>query len=473
MEYLMYLNIILFIVIIINIIILSSKSSYIERFYISSSNISPTSSNIPNINPNKIRVELRPCTINLTSDDDICNQLSDIYEMSKIQIQVLLNTMKKNNADLSSYNLLKYIRDNKDSIPINTCKIEIDNWKEIKNTYMSSNIYPYKNIINNTDYNDETLSGYCLYDVSTNSNINPDKKIINNIEDINYPNELKLYELYKFDNNVPVNTIAKLACENKNTSYLIIDNNLIFMRLNCYLDNETNLKTNNIEFVKYNSSTKKFDKIKGNLSKFLKFKYKKQIILGFDNIQVSAYVFTFDICNNIKKYVISNYINFSFDEFPEVLPVLIENNIDLPEQSDYSIYSLINMKINKIIDSYKKLNDQIQIYTENMNDIMTNYKVIEGKYINSGSSSMSSSDDDQMQYLLSKYEIIASEKTQLENELAKQKNIHLFYMNVNKKLKNATITLDEINYMIKNGCQLSYNKYSKLISNDNYIYLQV
>ena len=416
-----------------------------------------------------IQASLRPCTIQLTNHADICDKLSDIYEMSDAQIQVLINNMITKNVDKSIIKTLEYIYQNKTKLPINACKIQLEQMHEIKQTYPITSVeeYPYKYITKNTEYDDSRLTGYCLLDISNQSKINNNNAIVDNIQDIANTNANQLYELHKFNNSSDIDTIKDLYCTT-NTTYVGIDNKLMFMRLHTSVSKDNIIYVYKIDVVSYDTQLKRFQQqTMYDISSLFQFQLiRKQIILGFATIALLIYTFTFDICKRIKTYSISSYVYFSFNEIANIRSKLIDNNVDLQNESG-DVKGFINVKINNIIDRHNAMNDQIQAYNTNMTEIMTNYKKIQDICEDTKCKQ-------QMDYLLSKYENIASEKTQLESELTKLKEEHSHYVDISKKLKDTAFTLNEINEMLGViGMPIPYEKYSKYISNDNCIYLQI
>jgi hypothetical protein len=421
---------------------------------------------------NIIKAKLRPCTMQLTNDSDICDKLSDIYELSDVQIQVLINNMVAQHQDESAIKMLQYIKDNKKNIPINSCKIQLAQLKEIKEAYLTtSNIeYPYKYISKNTDIDENILSGYCLSDVSNRSEVNNKHKIIDNLEDITNINKPQLYELYRFDNNYSIESITDFYCkDNTSNKDIPFDANLTFIRLRVSVSKNSILNIYKIDTVYYDQYTNKFQQQSTyDIAKLFELQViRKQILLTFSTVETSIYTLHFDICNRIKKYNISNYVYFSFKEIANLKPKLIDNNVDLDEK-EIDVKALINMKLNAIIDKHNAVNDQIQTYHNNMKEIMLNYSKLQevcSDMIRCKS---------QSEYLLSKHDSIQSEKRQLESELQKLKTEHMHYVEINKKLKEVSFTLNEINDMLGTiGMPISYEKYAKFISNDDCIYLQI
>jgi len=471
MGYLYYINIILICIIFVNIILQSIKLN--EGF---DTSISSTTQLIPlSYTKHKITAELRPCTIQLTNDADICDKLSDIYELSDSQIQVLLNKMKADNTHQTAYNMLQYVKNTKNTLPINSCKIQLSQWKEIKEAYTSSSniIYPYKSITKSTDYNTSNLSGYCLYDIKDASAKN--ESYVDYLEDVYNPSVTQLYQLYNFNTSVDIKNIKDFYCSIPSTIQPIqVDTTLTFMRLYAFVDDTSTLRINKIDIVGYDPLQNIFQpKMTYNISKFFEFQYNnKQIILGFAKVSLSIYTFSFDICKRIKEYTITNNIYFSFDDFANILPKLVENNIELLPDNDINnknIQQSINKRINDIIQRHNTINNQIQAYSDNISEIITNYNQM--KEI---SCTDAAKCDVQRQYLLSKSDILHSEKAQLESELLKQKEDHIMYAELNKKLKETSFTLEDINSMLQTlGQPINYDKYASLLSNDDCIYLQI
>jgi len=457
MRLMYYVNFILLCIIISNIILQSIKAK--EGF----------ESSIMHSASNHIRAKMRPCTIQLTNDDEICDKLSDIYELSDSQLQVILNTMKTNNADKTAYNMLQYVKSVKQILPMNSCKIQLSQWKEIQETYTSTSniIYPYKFITKNNEYNTSNLSGYCFYDVSDAATNNGH---IDYLEDISNPSSTQLYTLHKLNNTSDAQSIKDLYCSTQpGSSFVPLDSVLNFMRLHAYVGENNTIKIHKIDVVSYNTELNRFQpNTSYEISKFFEFQYNnKQLFLGFSKMSLSIYTFSFDICKRIKEYTISNSIDFSFEEFPNMLPKLVENNIEL-SQKDKNIQANINAKINDIIEHHNSLNDQIQVYDESILEIMKNYDQLQDMECRDEKCNV------RQQYLLSKRDILKSEKAHLENLLLKQKEEHITYTELSNKLKSSFFTFDEINNMLGTfGVPIPYDKYAFLISNDDCIYLQI
>lgn len=462
MEYIHVMNIILLCIVIINIVLQSITIH--EQFDILTPIVSSQYKS-----QNVIKAKLRPCTMQLSNDSDICDKLADIYEMSDAQIQVLINTMIAEYQDESAIKMLQYIKDNKKNIPINSCRIQLAQLKEIKEAYLTtSNVeYPYKYINKNTEFDKNLLTGYCLSDVSNRSEINNQYTIVDNLEDISNMNKTQLYELYKFDNSYSIEAITDFYCKN-NRSGIPFDEKLHFIRLRVSVTKNSILNVYKIDVVYYDQSTNKFQQPSTyDIAKFFELQVmSKQILLTFSTIETSIYTLHFDICNRIKKYNISNYIYFSLKEIANLKPKLIDNNVDLDER-DFDVKGLLNIKLNAIIDKHNTVNDQIQAYHDNINELMMNYKKLQELCSDARCRT-------QMEYILSKHDSIQSEKKQLESELQKLKAEHMHYVDINKKLKEVSFTLDEINDMLGTiGMPITYEKYAKFISNDDCIYLQI
>jgi hypothetical protein len=284
-------------------------------------------------------VETRPCTLQLTNDDDLCDNLSEFYKMTQLQLQILLNKMKVDPKQKSTYDLLKYVQQNKNSLSINACKVELNGLREVRKNYYSSNINLYKNMNRPIQYDEGSLLGYCLADVTSYANIDANNvlSLVNNVGNISsnifYNAELpasnlqildeKNYSKYfpvKVRENVNMQTVlaeSKYFCS-EDPNMPALDNNLAFLKLHCYLDNDTKLKVKKLSTVQYSTSNKLLNNDPDSylLKKTFDYKYDdKKIKYTAITLPVSVYKFTYNFCNKIESYAMYNIPKFSIDDF--------------------------------------------------------------------------------------------------------------------------------------------------------------
>lgn len=450
-EIIFYINISLFLIIIFNIILFTLNTS-VETF------------NVNNINKS-INAELRSCNIYLLDDEKMCDKLEKIYKMSNTQIDITLDKLKEKNKE--SYKLLKYVKSNKEKLDVNACKIQFSHLKEI----VSDN---YKNISKALNYDDNNLSGYCLSKLDNVSDIDDTISKIEITDSIS--KQINTYETIKISND-----IKKVLETSKVCSYIkhTLDNNLKFFKLYCKLitiNNKYAISVNKIELLVYINNKFIVYETDYDMNDFFKFTYNtKQILYQPKEITVSIYSFIFDACNIIDEFYIINFINFSLKEFNIPSKIVLYNVNLLPYTLDdnTNISSVLNKKINDSLDEITVLNNQIKVYNDNIKDIMNNYNEIQ-KYCNNNVDKPEIYDKckKNMTSLLDKNDIIEEEKKFLLDKKEKEENNYTYLIEGQKKLRNISYSLNEINDIIKTGIILDYNKYSDYLSNDDCIYIQ-
>ena len=409
--------------------------------------------------------ELRQCSLYLTDDVMTCELLPQYYKMSDMQLQIYLKEME-GNVDEATYSLIKYIRENKKTSSLNACKIDLKNWKEIHKQHGLEKIYPFKTANKLTIYNEDTLAGYCLYDISNKPAIDSSKyeKIIDD-----------RYAIAKYDDTKMESILAGDVCSNESID---LKNGLIFIKLYCYLDNKT-LKTNKMEIVQYSAIDKKFNTAELKEQNKLLFKLrdfaysKKQVIMTYKDADVSCYQFVFDICNKVESYTFPGLIKFSLRDLKMPTKVIYQN-VELSCSSDKDISSEINKTINKLVDENALLSNQIQVYSDNMETIMKSYKKLQkicAEYVNSPD--VYTRCNKELDYRLSQYQMLNGEKDFLQEQLDSKQYSYTTLAEANDKLRKTPLKLEDINIALENGTEINYDKYALLLSNDNCIYLQV
>jgi hypothetical protein len=499
---LFYISLALVVVIIINTIILSLKSDT-EHF--------ADGQQSGQQGQGLIKVETRPCTLHLTNDNDLCEKLADIYKMSELQIQVQMNKMQ-DIGNQASYDMMKYVKENKKNLPINACKIELQKFKEVRNMYGSSNINVHKNIYRNLNYNTETLSGYCLSDVTEYSGIdaNLDSSNILNILRASVSSNLFVpptfdnsvgnivddansrYRAIRVQNKIPLNTLMQDSpniCKDVNVA---LENNLKFLRLHCSLLKETQLVVDKIDLVSYDQLQRKFQIIDDGsrpnsnivLDSYFTYVYDKRQIMYQPTINDAiVYKLTYDYCNKIEAYTVFDNLKFSMAEF-RIMPKMIKQNIELDSTSTVATSNAIvasdvpttvnNMMMNIISDN-RKLEQTLLTYTSNQDVMLAEISKLRREICpsivtNNNNKAMCILRANAME---DEYNLLEVQKFQVKDVLTKQRSLYQTFLETSYKIKAAKYTLFEINEMIKLGVTVSYTKYADMISNDDYLYLQV
>lgn len=434
-DYIDYLNVMLLIIILLNTSVLALK--YIEEF---STELS--------------EYELRPCSLYLTDEIGLCNRLEQFYKMSDAQLEIYLKKIE-GNVDETSYNLVRYIKNNKKTMPMNACKINLNNLKEVHKRYGYDEIYPYKTINKVTTYDETTLSGFCFKDLRN----------LRNSRDLTRIDNTNLHTVLQND-----------VCSN---NAIDLQNGLKFLKLSCVLENNI-LKINKLQILQY--IDKKFEVLFPNeqqnvINNLLTLGYKKrQVIYDNKDTEVSCYKFVFDVCNQVESYSFPGLITFSLADL-KIPNKIIEHNVVIDCDSSQDMKDIsgeINRHINKIFDDNNILTKQIQIYDENMEQIEENYKKLQGiceEYVDSAE--LYHQCKKELDYRLSQYQILENEKKFLKDQLDAKQYSYMTLIETSKKIRNTVMSLDEINAALENGIPVDYDKYSLLLSNDDCIYLQV
>jgi hypothetical protein len=489
---LFYINLALFLIMIINAILITLK--YTENFESADEN-SQTSNSL-------VKVVTRPCTLHLTNDDDLCEKLADIYKMTELQIQVVMNKMKIE-GNKSRYDLMQFVKDNKKTLPINACKVQLNNFREVQNLYNSSNANLFKNISRNTYYDDKNLFGYCLTDITSYSDVGmsnildilsaknpplssnifspltPENTVIN-IQDVGNNSR---YAAIKIQNRISMNTLLNEAgsiCPNVNVA---LDDGMQFLRFKCTLANEVNLKFNQLEMVSYNKLDRKFDINQGSsnieLDPFFTYRYNnRQIVYGPAQKDILAYKMTYDYCNRLEAFAIFNNLKFSFSEL-NVMPKIVKYSIDLPNiqtSNVNSVPSMVYSKMNNILLENKIITARLDEYTSNQDILKTEFSKLR---LETCPSILTDNNRKAMCVIRAanvedEYNKLEVEKYYLKELLEKQRQEYNILIDAANKINIAKFTVKDINEIIgMGGMAVAYSKYADIVSNDDYIYVQV
>ncbi len=487
-QSLFYFNLTLFIIIIINIIVLS-----ITRESFATADPNPSA---------LIRVETRPCTLHLVNDTELCDKLSDFYKLSDLQLQIIINKMQNNiSTSNTSIDLLQFVRNNKSKLPINACKLQINKLKEIQKFYSTSNlnINISKSIFKTMDYDRETMSGYCLADITNYSTF-----LNSNIYEIVKPS-ISSNLFYPLTDD---NTIMNVADE-KNTKYMAIkmknitnidsmlndehickintfslEDNLRFMRLHCYLSKANDLKINYAELIEYNTEKRSFNIIENtsdDLNDLFTYVYnQKQLAYAPRPINCSIFKFTYDYCKKIEEYTRFDNIMFSLAEI-RIAPRIVKHNIDL---SAYTVSSnipndnipeIIKKKTNNLLDENIILQNKLQEYTSNQSDAQLRFNNLKTEICPSQINSKKEYDMCviKQNIVVDEYNMYEMDKFYVNQKLTENRQEYYTFIDTSTKIEKMRVTINDINDVIKSGITVSYNKYADYISNDDYLYLMI
>lgn len=333
---------IIIIVLICIIILCSLKTKTIEKF---------ESESIPYLGVQRpaIVATSRPCELYLTNIPSKCNEMKDMYKLGKVQIQVMINSMKNKKGLENTVTALEEIYSQKETIPVTSCKIDFNGLIEI-NSSDKHNTYQQKTITTESDYDLDKMTGYCLMEVNTPNNEDPLNKAktdlskfkgmvdLDSVEIVNHVyinNEGdKKYAAVKINNAAYVSSItgSKNTCTVPSTD---LEDGMRFVKLYCDIK-EKKLLTRAIDIVKFNKSKNIFEVIdfskdipiskesdkKESESKeptenerimddfnkaFYSILYVENGAIGLQPIdfETSVYVFTFNLCDNVEKYTIT------------------------------------------------------------------------------------------------------------------------------------------------------------------------
>jgi hypothetical protein len=421
--------------------------------------------------------------------------------MTQLQLQILLNKMKVDPKQKSTYDLLKYVQQNKNSLSINACKVELNGLREVRKNYYSSNINLYKNMNRPIQYDEGSLLGYCLADVTSYANIDANNvlSLVNNVGNISsnifYNAELpasnlqildeKNYSKYfpvKVRENVNMQTVlaeSKYFCS-EDPNMPALDNNLAFLKLHCYLDNDTKLKVKKLSTVQYSTSNKLLNDDPDSylLKKTFDYKYDdKKIKYTAITLPVSVYKFTYNFCNKIESYAMYNIPKFSMDEF-HIAPKIIKHNIDLMpylpnSKNNANVEQIVNLKIKEFFDEIKMINQQVDTYTSNQDAITVEFQKMKQTTCPSIIDNNKKYTECMLQQnmLSDNYNMIESDKYYLKDILQSKRSTYADLIDAAEKMRIMQFTLKEINEAIENGIEIDYFKYADFVSNDNCIYL--
>lgn len=330
-----YVLLFLIIIIIFNII---------YYLYNTRKNIENFSCNIKDLTGGKI--DSRPCTIYLTDNIIGCELMTEFYKKGLTQLDILIYKYgnSDNPDDINYVQSLIEVKNNKLQ-NINNCKVELKDWKEIKNYYdlngnpLTNDIMPYKSVRAQDNINivdNFLMSGSCfkeykkdeIIDIFNNENFSKcDYFPITNIEDMSDNNIGKEYIGLdiKLSSDLKYNTLNDNLCSANllsSTQTFDINTKQIFIRIKCYMDNNI-LKSKYVEFVNFNNKINDFDIINDdiliqstidNLFRYFYDIINKNIMYGPIKIDTNCIIVEYNSCNKIDK-IDNNKCTFTFTDF--------------------------------------------------------------------------------------------------------------------------------------------------------------
>ena len=534
---------------------------------------------------------MRPCQVYLTNEPSKCDELSEMYKMGKIQLRVLINTLKKieNYQDIVKH--LEIIYDDKEKTSSKSCKLTFRGLEEVRNTAESGQ-YEYKTITKATNYNLETMNGYCLMEVEPDLHESPmdiakgkiqkrfkdvvDESSVTIIKNINGSDDgNKIYAAMKLKDNIPTTLGKSTACPKPNVD---LEDGARFLKMNCDIEKATKLVVYRVDIVKFNKKSGKFDIIDihtGKITaptpndtpvpsasneettdtapvadaaspaptslaaiiaakapkppnkidtkklakefneKFFRIQYVENgpIALLPLTVETPIYVFTFDPCENLEKYKKIEYVfdkdkdedvklQFSMDEL-KVFGKTIRSRLPLPfkpdtknilesddedakkitDNVDNDITDLLNDKIDNAESENKAAEEKIKEYDLQLQSLSDSYKELE---------SLCQDNDNPEECLKASntniakmHSLISMMKTELEDSIKKNIDLKHLCIDVKVEMSKISIQIQDINLAIdetiprnnqgqrkSRGINISYKKYSNMVSNDDCIYVQ-
>lgn len=429
------INTILIFIIFLNVFILSNTKEHFEN--------------------KNINAEMRPCTIYLINEENICDKLDNLYKFGRIQLQYLLDVSQEKNEKL--YTMLKYVQNTRNVLPINQCKIVLDQYKEVYKNYDKE--VAFKNLTKEIEYNEDNLSGYCLY-----SSINKNTDVVN-------INDNRQYKKIKVPNDIDVNNLQQTFPNMCTYESFNIQNGLKFIKLSCSLSGKR-LLVSKLELIEIQNN--KFVQIENQeiVNSFFtpQFNNKKVEYKPID-INISFYIFGFDFCKKVESMKIAISKTFSLEEIG-IKPQIILFNVDLEDNDkNYNdISSVISLKINKLTIENGNLTEQIQNYEENKQNISKMMKEEQRKCIGL-------IDTDQLNCMQNinkiteDLDLVNSELSFLKEESQQNKNTQKSLIQSLHAIRKTKMTIEQINSTLEGGYEIDYYKYIEYMSNDDCLYL--
>lgn len=514
---------------------------------------------------------MRPCQVYLTNEPSKCDELSEMYKMGKIQLKVIINTLKKVENYQEIVKNLEAIYNDKEKSSSKSCKITFSGLEEVNNT-LESDKYEHKTITQATNYNLETMKGYCLMEVEPDLEENPmdiamekiQKKykdvvdagsvtIVRNINGRGDGN--KIYAAMKLKDKIPTTTLGKSnMCPKPNVD---LEDGARFFQLKCDIEKVDKLVVYRVDVVKFNKKSGKFDIIdihaetpppinqstnanavasnagpavaptpaaatidtkqleKEFNEKFFRLQYIENGPIGLQPIDVETpvYVFTFDPCENVEKYKKTEYVfdkekkedvkfKFSMNELkmfgknirsrlplpfkPETKNISESKDEDakkITDNTDNDITNLLNSKIENADAENKAAEEKIKEYDLQLQSLSSSYQAAESlcKVNVNPDECLKESNTN----LAKMHNLITIMKKEMEDSIKKNLDLKYLCVDIKVEISQTSMQIQDINLTIdetiprnnedkrkSRGINISYKKYSNLVSNDDCIYIQ-
>jgi hypothetical protein len=329
----------------------------------------------------EMNVDMRDCGVYFIdpAKETQCDNYFDYYDMTDVQLDYTIKIAEDKHPELVAK--LQEVWDFLHGNGFKKCKIKYDNWKEISSYHdehyqpeTASYVYPKKNV-NNADkqinfklWNSCFAANTNLNKISFNPSVNAACTTpIKNIKDIHsQDNE---YVSMSFDPSLNYNDVYKSFCDKQTVDKpLNISSDIIFMVLHCEYKSRQHLKIYDISFVQYISG--KFSPLQLtptvnsaflNLFRLTYDKNIKRIVYGPRVLDMSSHLINYDVCKNIKNYILRN-VNFTFRDYnipnittdivintsPELIDKFDEKILDANSDNQTLMLGIINELTGKI-----------------------------------------------------------------------------------------------------------------------------
>ena len=280
-----------------------------------------------------------------------CDTYFDYYDMTDVQLDYAIKLAEEKYPDIlpKLQEIWNYLHGN----GFKKCKIKYDNWKEVASYHdkyyqpeTKNYVYPKKNTNNVGEQINFKLWNSCF---AANTNLNKisfnDGVVaacttpIKNIKDINSTDNE--YVSMSFNSSINYENVYKSLCDKQTDDKVLnISSDIIFMVLHCQYKSRESLQVYDISFVQYASGkftilqlTPAVNTAFLNLFRLTYDKTIKRIVYGPRMLDVSSHVVNYDVCNNIKNYILRN-INFTFRDYniPNITTDIVLNTV--PELID-------------------------------------------------------------------------------------------------------------------------------------------
>jgi hypothetical protein len=424
-------------------------------------------------------VDMRECGVYFIdpTKETQCDDYFDYYDMTDVQLDYAIKIAEDKHPELLPK--LQEIRTFLQGNGFQKCKIKYDNWKEISSYHdkhyqpeTASYVYPKKNV-NNADkqinfklWNSCFAANTNLNKISFNPSVNAACTTpIKNIKDIHAQDND--YVSMSFDPSLNYNDVYKSFCDKQTVDKpLIISSDIIFMVLHCEYKSQEYLKIYDISFVQYVSG--KFSSLELtptvnsaflNLFRLTYDKNIKRIVYGPRVLDMSSHLINYDVCKNIKNYILRN-VNFTFRDYnipnittdivlntsPELIDKFDEKILDANSDNQTLMLGIINELSGKInnentqLDTNKsaietEVSNLVKVMADNMKGTRDKFTKFE-QYVSGILQSRKDTDNALYTYL----EALKTLKTKIEEEFNKRKALIGSGQNVSSGIFDTYLT---------------------------------